>query len=57
MKGECFNCGQACDENHYCYGCDAFICENCEVPWSKADATMGSHTPGEHMEEADDDAA
>jgi len=43
---ECFNCFEPCDDDDYCYGCGAYVCEACasvvDVPW-------GEHAPEDHL--------
>ena len=42
---QCYFCGVACEDGDYCYGCEAYICDECssirEAPW-------GKHIPEEH---------
>jgi hypothetical protein len=59
--GKCFNCGKDCTEQSFCYGCKAIVCDDCEPGFSVAQATKGSHAPGDHLvdfeaEDGDDEA-
>ena len=46
-SGKCFECGADCSQEHYCFGCKEFVCEECSVN----DSLMGSHIPEDHLNE------
>lgn len=51
LTGKCFNCGKAVTEDDFCFGCKAYVCEECNtnglnVPW-------GGHDKSAHTEDAD----
>lgn len=39
------------NDDQFCYGCKAYICEKCDVNWNPP---MGIHSPSVHLEEPDD---
>lgn len=51
--GPCFNCQKPLDEGEYCFGCRAFICNDCD----QNPSLMGGHDREEHLHEegADDE--
>jgi len=42
---KCYLCGMECDEDDICYGCDEYICDEC----NEVDQ-MGKHRPEDHKE-------
>lgn len=53
--GNCYHCGKAVDNDYYCYGCKEYICdgEDCNLPWSVADAIGRGHSPEDHKIDPD----
>lgn len=49
-SGKCFNCDRDVPSNCYCYGCNSYVCEDCEAGFSIATA-LGSckHHPESHL--------
>lgn len=43
---KCFFCQKPTDDEHYCYGCSIYICDECtdeeNDPW-------GDHEPSDHI--------
>lgn len=55
-KGTCYHCGVELTAEYYCYGCEKFICDECPVYWSVADATPSrNHDPEDHVITVEDD--
>lgn len=46
-SGKCFGgCGKKLDDEHFCFGCRTFWCDECDTQ-----GPLGSHEPEEHQEE------
>jgi hypothetical protein len=43
-EGPCALCGKECENEDWCYGCGAFICDGC----ADNPDTMGDHDPEDH---------
>ncbi len=52
---KCVHCNKDTDEDHFCYGCKTYVCDECEAGWSVAEASGGGHTPKDHLEAADEE--
>jgi len=48
---KCEFCENLVDEDDECFGCNSFVCEDCNVNWG----LMGPHDVIEHTYEPDDD--
>jgi hypothetical protein len=46
--GACFYCNQAVDASEYCYGCQNYVCHNCEAPQILFDFISGKDHPKEN---------
>lgn len=44
---KCYFCGKHCTEEDFCYGCQQYICEDCDET-----GIMGSHDPEDHRLES-----
>lgn len=40
----CYLCRGRANEEHYCYGCRAYVCEECDKTFC-----IGEHAPGDHL--------
>lgn len=49
---KCFFCEALLDDDHFCYGCHAYVCETCDP--RVEDAPMGAHSPMEHLAVAEE---
>ncbi len=45
----CFFCGKHQGEDHFCAGCERFICDDCDE--RSMEIPFGSHEPEEHQDE------
>jgi hypothetical protein len=43
--GPCYFCGSPCAADDFCYGCGAYVCDDCETVKS---APHGIHKPAAH---------
>ena len=44
-SGNCYNCGNLMDSEFYCFGCQEFICDECDTDFG----CFGSHEPDDHL--------
>jgi len=47
--GPCYHCKKQVGRDNYCYGCKEYICDDCNLPWSVADAYGKGHHPEDHI--------
>ncbi len=48
----CFFCGAHCTKEDYCYGCGAYICDECS---EKRPSPWGRHNPEDHELEEEEE--
>lgn len=46
-KPKCHFCPKEVTEEHLCYGCKVYICEECDLNYN----LMGAHEPHRHKED------
>ena len=46
VKGKCYFCGAKVNGMFYCFGCEHFVCPDCE----SSDPPMGKHSVADHEE-------
>lgn len=47
---DCALCQSPCTTDHYCYGCNSYVCSDCERNYTLA----GPHDPDAHSIEVED---
>ncbi len=45
IEATCFNCHVGCTSYSFCYGCRAYVCDDCEVGSTNGEG----HTPEDHL--------
>lgn len=54
-EGFCFNCSAPLDDDYFCYGCEEFVCDECNVSGAWGDHTAEDHLIADWDDEEDDD--
>lgn len=49
VKGKCYFCGKEVDGEMFCYGCNEFVCEDCE-DFNMEDRPSGNHRVQDHKQ-------
>ena len=56
QRPKCAGCGEAVDEDHLCFGCKNYVCDECDDGISsRAAQTFGPHDLNAHLEPAGED--
>lgn len=56
QRPTCAGCGESVDADHLCYGCNHYICDECDDGiTSRAAQTVGPHDLSAHLEKAGED--
>ena len=50
--GNCFNCNDEVGGGDYCYGCNEYVCEDCNIAMG---SLGGLHSPEDHLYADEDD--
>lgn len=50
IEGKCFACGKDVDHDDYCYGCKAYVCDECDQ--RQYTGAIGPHKPEDHLHHA-----